>query len=67
MFLFPQIFKIVSPYIILAIAFSILNARLDLPPFSLFLVALTLTDSKSALSCILYLAPENVADCGQQS
>ncbi|PIL26170.1 transporter [Ganoderma sinense ZZ0214-1] len=38
------IFKIVSPYIILAIAFSILNARLDLPPFSLFLVALTLTD-----------------------
>ncbi|KAI0370992.1 PigN-domain-containing protein [Pilatotrama ljubarskyi] len=38
------IFKIVSPYIILAIAFSMLNARLDLPPFSLFLVALTLTD-----------------------
>ncbi|KAI0807038.1 alkaline phosphatase-like protein [Fomes fomentarius] len=38
------IFKIVSPYIILAIAFSILNARLDLPAFSLFLVALTLTD-----------------------
>ena len=41
-----QIFKIVSPYIILAITFSILNARLDLPPFSLFLVALTLTDGK---------------------
>ncbi|KAI0742507.1 alkaline phosphatase-like protein [Daedaleopsis nitida] len=38
------IFKIVSPYIILAITFSILNARLNLPPFSLFLVALTLTD-----------------------
>ncbi|KAI0350922.1 PigN-domain-containing protein [Trametes cingulata] len=38
------IFKIVSPYIILAITFSMLNARLDLPPFSLFLVALTLTD-----------------------
>ncbi|TBU53845.1 alkaline phosphatase-like protein [Dichomitus squalens] len=37
-------FKIVSPYIILAVTFSILNARLDLPPFSLFLVALTLTD-----------------------
>ncbi|CDO69965.1 hypothetical protein BN946_scf184836.g39 [Trametes cinnabarina] len=38
------IFKIISPYIILAMAFSLLNARLDLPPFSLFLVALTLTD-----------------------
>ncbi|KAI8992816.1 PigN-domain-containing protein [Trametes punicea] len=38
------IFKIVSPYIILAMTFSMLNARLDLPPFSLFLVALTLTD-----------------------
>ncbi|OJT08761.1 GPI ethanolamine phosphate transferase 1 [Trametes pubescens] len=38
------IFKIVAPYIILATAFSILNARLDLPPFSLVLVALTLTD-----------------------
>ena len=44
-----QMFKIVSPYIILAITFSILNARLDLPPFSLFLVALTLTDSTSTL------------------
>ncbi|KAI0776671.1 PigN-domain-containing protein [Trametes elegans] len=38
------ILKIVAPFVILAIAFSILNARLDLPPFSLFLVALTLTD-----------------------
>ncbi|KAH9925611.1 alkaline phosphatase-like protein [Epithele typhae] len=38
------IFKIIAPYIILAICFSILNARLSLPPFSLFLVALTLTD-----------------------
>ncbi|KAI0826505.1 PigN-domain-containing protein [Trametes gibbosa] len=38
------IFKIVSPYILLATMFSILNARLDFPPFSLVLVALTLTD-----------------------
>ncbi|KAF7421175.1 Glycosyl phosphatidyl inositol anchor synthesis [Pleurotus ostreatus] len=38
------IFKIVAPYVILSISFSTLNARLHLPPFSLFLVALTLTD-----------------------
>ncbi|KAI0075163.1 PigN-domain-containing protein [Panus rudis PR-1116 ss-1] len=38
------IFKIVAPYIILAASFAWLNARLELPPFSLFLVALTLTD-----------------------
>ncbi|KAH9856208.1 PigN-domain-containing protein [Lenzites betulinus] len=38
------IFKIVSPYILLATMFSILNARLDLPPFTLVLIALTLTD-----------------------
>ncbi|EMD35215.1 hypothetical protein CERSUDRAFT_107194 [Gelatoporia subvermispora B] len=38
------IFKIVAPYIILATSFYLLNARLNLPPFSLFLVALTLTD-----------------------
>ena len=40
-------FKIVAPYVILALAFAILNARLRLPPFSLFLVALTLTDGAS--------------------
>jgi len=40
----PQIFKIVAPFVILSAAFATLNARLDLPPFSLFLVALTLTD-----------------------
>ncbi|KAI0920282.1 hypothetical protein AcW1_002067 [Taiwanofungus camphoratus] len=38
------IFKIVAPYIILATALHLLNTRLQLPPFSLFLVALTLTD-----------------------
>ncbi|KAL6308835.1 PigN-domain-containing protein [Sparassis latifolia] len=37
-------FKIVVPYIILATSFHLLNTRLHLPPFSLFLVALTLTD-----------------------
>ncbi|RDX46041.1 alkaline phosphatase-like protein [Lentinus brumalis] len=52
------IFKIVSPYIILAISFSILNARLDLPPFSLFLVALTLTD---VMTITFFL---NVTDTG---
>ncbi|KAH7912055.1 Phosphatidylinositolglycan class N-domain-containing protein [Hygrophoropsis aurantiaca] len=49
------VFKIVVPYIILAAAFSMLNARLHLPPFSLFLVALTLTDGKSfELHWLLY-------------
>ncbi|OSX56657.1 hypothetical protein POSPLADRAFT_1076538 [Postia placenta MAD-698-R-SB12] len=38
------IFKIIAPYIILASCFQILNTRLGLPPFSLFLVALTITD-----------------------
>lgn len=38
------IFKIVAPYIILATCLHLLNTRLGLPPFSLFLVALTLTD-----------------------
>ncbi|CAL1697714.1 unnamed protein product [Somion occarium] len=38
------IFKIIAPYIILSAFFALLNARLHLPPFSLFLVALTLTD-----------------------
>ncbi|OBZ74872.1 GPI ethanolamine phosphate transferase 1 [Grifola frondosa] len=38
------LFKIIAPYLILAISFAILNSRLHLPPFSLFLVALTLTD-----------------------
>ncbi|GJJ13022.1 hypothetical protein Clacol_007271 [Clathrus columnatus] len=38
------IFKIVSPYIILAAVFANLTARLSLPPFSLFLIAMSLTD-----------------------
>ncbi|KDQ54666.1 hypothetical protein JAAARDRAFT_71932 [Jaapia argillacea MUCL 33604] len=38
------VFKIVAPYVILSVAFATLNARLRLPPFSLFLVAMTLTD-----------------------
>ncbi|KAI0724812.1 alkaline phosphatase-like protein [Fomitopsis betulina] len=38
------IFKIISPYIILAMCLHLLNRRLHLPPFSLFLVAVTLTD-----------------------
>lgn len=39
-----QMFKIVAPFVILASMFATLNARLHLPPFSLFLIALTLTD-----------------------
>ncbi|KAF8204456.1 Phosphatidylinositolglycan class N-domain-containing protein [Mycena galopus ATCC 62051] len=38
------IFKIIAPYIILSVTFAALNDALYLPPFSLFLVALTLTD-----------------------
>ncbi|KAF7302943.1 PigN domain-containing protein [Mycena kentingensis (nom. inval.)] len=38
------IWKIVVPYIMLAVVFATLNDALHLPPFSLFLVALTLTD-----------------------
>ena len=34
----------VAPYIVLSVMFATLNARLHLPPFSLFLVAPTLTD-----------------------
>ncbi|KAG6820926.1 hypothetical protein H0H93_009700 [Arthromyces matolae] len=47
-------FKIVAPYIILAIAFALLNDFLHLPPFSLLLVALTLTDdTRSNAACAL--------------
>ncbi|KAI0334221.1 PigN-domain-containing protein [Cubamyces sp. BRFM 1775] len=52
------ILKIVSPYTILAMTFSMLNARLDLPPFSLVLVALTLTD---VMTITFFL---NVTDTG---
>ncbi|KAG5727447.1 GPI ethanolamine phosphate transferase 1 [Termitomyces sp. T112] len=38
------IFKIVAPYIILAVASALLNDFLHFPPFSLLLVALALTD-----------------------
>ncbi|KAG0703818.1 GPI ethanolamine phosphate transferase 1, partial [Suillus ampliporus] len=38
------IFKIVAPYMILSAVFATLNAKLHLLPFSLFLVALMLTD-----------------------
>ncbi|TFK61033.1 PigN-domain-containing protein [Pluteus cervinus] len=38
------VFKIVAPYIMLSVTFTALNHRLNLPPFSLFLVAMALTD-----------------------
>ena len=40
----PQIFKIIAPFVFLSAAFATLNARLGMPPFALFLVALCLTD-----------------------
>ncbi|KAI6030169.1 Phosphatidylinositolglycan class N-domain-containing protein [Pisolithus marmoratus] len=52
------IFKIVCPYVILSVAFATLNARLHLPPFSLFLVALALTDG---MTMTFFL---NVTDTG---
>ncbi|KAG2135363.1 Phosphatidylinositolglycan class N-domain-containing protein [Suillus bovinus] len=52
------IFKIVAPYVILSAVFATLNARLHLPPFSLFLVALTLTDG---MTMAFFL---NVTDTG---
>lgn len=52
------IFKIVAPYVILSAVFATLNARLHLPPFSLFLVALTLTDG---MTMTFFL---NVTDTG---
>lgn len=52
------IFKIVAPYVILSAVFATLNARLHLPPFSLFSVALTLTDG---MTMAFFL---NVTDTG---
>ncbi|KAG9310904.1 Phosphatidylinositolglycan class N-domain-containing protein [Chiua virens] len=52
------IFKIVAPYVILSVIFATLNACLRLPPFSLFLVALTLTDG---MTVTFFL---NVTDTG---
>ena len=49
-----QMFKIVAPFVILASVFATLNARLRLPPFSLFLVALTLTDGEWSMLPWLY-------------
>ena len=39
-----QLFKILSPFVFLSAAFATLNGRLGMPPFALFLVALSLTD-----------------------
>lgn len=45
-----QIFKIISPFVFLSAAFATLNARLGMPPFALFLIALSLTDG--ATTCL---------------
>lgn len=41
---YHKIFKILAPYVILSAALAQLNAKLSMPPFSLFLIALSLTD-----------------------
>jgi phosphatidylinositol glycan class N len=56
---FLQVFKIIAPYIILSVTFAALNDALHLPPFSLFLVALTLTDGMTLTFFF------NVTDTGQ--
>lgn len=38
------VFKIIAPYVLLSAAFATLNRRVELQPYSLFLVALSLTD-----------------------
>ncbi|KAH9054908.1 PigN-domain-containing protein [Lactarius vividus] len=38
------LFKVFAPFVFLSAAFATLNARLGMPPFALFLVALSLTD-----------------------
>ncbi|KAH9985887.1 Phosphatidylinositolglycan class N-domain-containing protein [Russula compacta] len=38
------LFKILAPFVFLSATFATLNARLGMPPFALFLVALSLTD-----------------------
>ncbi|KAF7307451.1 PigN domain-containing protein [Mycena indigotica] len=55
------IFKIIVPYIILAVTFATLNDALRLPPFSLFLVALTLTPGMTLTFFF------NVTDTGEPS
>ena len=42
-----KVFKIVAPYVMLSVTFAVLNDALHLPPFSLLLVALTITDGSS--------------------
>jgi hypothetical protein len=59
LFVFFQIFKVVVPYVMLSVAFATLNARLRLPPFSLFLVALTLMDGMTVTFFF------NVTDTGE--
>lgn len=48
-------FKIVIPYVILGVVFAELNKALQLPPFSLLLVALAVVDSEWNLQ--LYKGP----------
>ena len=44
-----QIFKILAPFVFLSVAFATLNRNLGMPPFALFLVALSLTDGTATL------------------
>jgi hypothetical protein len=42
-----QTIKIIAPYVILSAAFAKLNHNLLLPPSSLFVIALSMTDGQS--------------------
>lgn len=46
---YHKIFKILAPYVILSAALAQLNTKLSMPPFSLFLIALSLTDGACGL------------------
>ncbi|KIY66248.1 PigN-domain-containing protein [Cylindrobasidium torrendii FP15055 ss-10] len=52
------VFKIVSPYLILALAFATITRNLHMPPFALFLNALMLTDG---MTLVFFF---NVTDTG---
>jgi hypothetical protein len=53
----------VAPYVMLSVVFATLNARLHLPPYSLFGVALTLTSGEHAELSNLQLNPRTYEFC----
>ncbi|KAI0270500.1 Phosphatidylinositolglycan class N-domain-containing protein [Gloeopeniophorella convolvens] len=55
------LFKLLAPFVFLSAAFVTLNARLGMPPFTLFLVALSLTD---VMTMTFFF---NVTDTGERA